>query len=73
MVKTSGEDRWQVPICRTRENQPADAQGHSSFPWSAVPTQIKAPGTLVTFGNKVHERANRGGFGEEAVNYSFIM
>lgn len=36
------------------------------------PHKSKAPGTLVTFGNKVHEKANRGGLGEESVNYSFI-
>lgn len=36
------------------------------------PQKSKAPGTLVTFGNKVHERADRGGLREEAVNYSFI-
>lgn len=37
------------------------------------PHKLKAPGTLVTFGNNVHERANRGGLVEEAINYSFII
>lgn len=37
------------------------------------PHKSKAPGTLVTSGNKVHRRANRGRLTEEPINYSFII
>ena len=43
------------------------------FSGPGCPQKSKAPGTLVAFGNKVHETAYREGLGEEAVNYSFII
>ncbi|OWK08118.1 hypothetical protein Celaphus_00008322 [Cervus elaphus hippelaphus] len=41
MVRTSGEEDWQVPICRTCERQRADAQGDNCFLWSSVSAKIK--------------------------------
>ena len=43
------------------------------FSGPECPQKSKAPGMLVTFGNKVYETAYKEGLGEEAVNYSCII